>query len=147
MSSVVTLVGNLTRDPDLKQLPSGGWACDIGIAVNKRWTDRQSGEQKESVSFFDAVCYNDTAQNVASSLTRGMRVMVSGYLEQDRWETNDGDARSKIKIKVQDIGPTLRFATAKVIKTQRDHDDPDNGVAPVAAPPIAVAANITEEDF
>jgi single-strand DNA-binding protein len=146
MSSFVSIVGNLTRDPELKQLPAGGWVCDIGIAVNKRWSDRQTGEMKESTSFFDAVCYNDTAQNVAASLSRGTRVMVSGYLEQDRWETDGGDKRSRVKIQVQDIGPTLRFATAKVIKTQRD-----DATAQPATPPTAVVAApapaIAEEDF
>lgn len=152
MSSFVSIVGNLTRDPELKQLANGGCVCDIGVAVNKRWVDRHTNEQKESTSFFDVVCYGDTAQNVAVSLSRGMRVMVNGYLQQDRWETDSGDNRSKIKIQVQDIGPTLRFATAKVIKTQRDHDgsgpEPVPSIHANSAPNTApTTPAIAEEDF
>jgi single-strand DNA-binding protein len=151
MSSFVSIIGNLTRDPELKRLANGGWVCDIGVAVNKRWIDRQTNEQRESTSFFDAVCYGDTAQNVAASLTRGARVIINGYLQQDRWETDSGDSRSKVKIQIQDIGPTLRFATVKVIKTHRDHNEavsaPNQPAAAAHAAATMAPSTIAEEDF
>jgi len=121
MTSTFTIVGNLTRDPELRQLPSGQWVCQIDVATNRRWTDPATQEVKEQASFFEGSCFGDLAQNVAQSLSKGSRVIVHGYLRQDRWETNEGDKRSRVKLSIQDIGPSLAYATAKVIRTVREH--------------------------
>ena len=89
------------------------------MAVNRRWQDRTTQEWQEATSFFDVVCWRDLAENVALSLSKGMRVVVSGRIEQRSWETDDGEHRSKVEIVADEIGPSLRFATADVRKTLR----------------------------
>ncbi len=114
----VTLVGNITRDPELRFTPSGQATASFGLAVNRRWQDRQTNEWQEATSFFDVVCWREMAENASESLSKGSRVLVTGRLEQRSWETN-GEKRSKIEIVADEIGPSLRWATAKVEKTQR----------------------------
>ena len=89
------------------------------MAVNRRWQDRSTQEWQEATSFFDVVCWRDLAENVALSLTKGMRVVVTGRIEQRSWETDDGEHRSKVEIVAEEIGPSLRFATADVQRTRR----------------------------
>jgi single-strand DNA-binding protein len=115
----VTLVGNITRDPELRFTPSGQATATFGLAVNRRWQNRQSQEWEEATSFFDVVCWRELADNVSESLTKGSRVIVTGRLEQRSWETPDGDKRSKIEVVADEIGPSLRWATAEVRKTDR----------------------------
>lgn len=117
--SQVTIIGNITRDPEMRFTPSGQATCTFGVACNRRWMDRQSNEWKEQVSFFDVVCWRDLADHVAESLTKGVRVIVTGRLEQRSWETSDGDRRSKVEIVADEIGPSLRWATAEIRKTER----------------------------
>lgn len=119
MSNTVTVVGNLTRDPELRFQPSGQAMINFGIADNKVWTDRQTNERKESTSFFDVTCWGQLAENAAASLTKGARVVVSGRLGQRSWETQDGEKRSKIEITADEIGPSLRFATCIVERIER----------------------------
>lgn len=121
--NTVTLVGNITRDPELRFTPSGQATASFGLAVNKRWQDRQSGEWQEATSFFDVVCWRDLADNVSESLTKGARVIVSGRLEQRSWEGQDGEKRSKVEIIADEVGPSLRWATAQVTKTDRRSPD------------------------
>ncbi len=83
----ITLVGNVTRDPELRFTPSGQATASFGLAVNRRWQNRQTQEWEEQVSFFDVVCWREMAENVSESLTRGSRVVVTGRLEQRSWET------------------------------------------------------------
>ena len=113
----VTIVGNLTRDPELRFTQSGQARATLGVAVNRRWQNRQSGEWEEQVSFFNVVCWREMAENVSESLGRGMRVMVSGRLEQRSWDTQEGDKRSVVEVDIQEIGPSLRWATASVSRT------------------------------
>src|SRR6202008_2762359 len=94
----VTLTGNITRDPELRFTPSGQAVATFGLAVNRRWQNRQSNEWEEQNSFFDVKCWAQMAENVAESLSRGSRVVVTGRLEQRSWETDQGDKRSKVEV-------------------------------------------------
>src|SRR5579871_5462024 len=117
--NTVTLVGNVTRDPELRFTQSGQPTASFGLAVNRRWQNRQTGEWEESASFFDVVCWRELAENVGDSLRRGARVLVTGRLEQRSWETQEGDKRSKIEIQADEVGPSLRWATASITKNER----------------------------
>jgi single-strand DNA-binding protein len=115
----ITVVGNCTRDPELRFTPSGQAVAAFGLAVNRRWQNRQTQEWEEKVSFFDVTCWAQMAENVAESVQKGTRVVVTGRLEQRSWETNDGEKRSKVEIVADEIGPSLRYATAGVTKNER----------------------------
>jgi single-strand DNA-binding protein len=128
----VTLVGNITRDPELRFTPSGQATASFGLAVNRVWNDRQTNERKEAVSFFDVVCWREMAENASESLAKGARVLVTGRLEQRSWETQEGERRSKIEVVADEIGPSLRWATAEVRKN--DRRGPSDGGSPVGAP-------------
>ena len=117
--NTVTLIGNITRDPELRFTPSGQATATFGLAVNRRWQNRQSGEWEEATSFFDVVCWREMAENASESLARGARVIVTGRLEQRSWETAEGEKRSKIEVVADEIGPSLRWATAQVQKNDR----------------------------
>ena len=123
--NTVTLIGNITRDPELRFTPSGVANATFGIAVNRRWQNRQTNEWEEAVSFFNVVAWRDLADNVAESLSKGTRVIVTGRLEQRSWETDNGEKRSVVEIVADEIGPSLRWATAKVEKSERR--TPDEG--------------------
>ena len=119
MNTNVTLIANITRDPELRFTPSGQATVSFGVAVNRRWQNRQTQEWEESTSFFDVVCWRDLAENVSESLQKGARVIVSGRLEQRSWEDQEGNKRSKVEVVAEEIGPSLRWATAKVTRTDR----------------------------
>ena len=125
MSSNVTLIGNITRDPELRFTPSGQATASFGLAVNRRWQNRQTQDWEEATSFFDVVCWRDLADNVSESLGKGSRVIVTGRLEQRSWEDQDGNKRSKVEVVADEIGPSLRWATAEVKKA--DRRTPDGG--------------------
>jgi len=107
--NAITVVGNVTRDPELKFLNSGQAALKLSIAVNRRWQNRQTQEWEERVSYFEVVGYGAMAENAANSLTKGARVIVSGRLEQRSWETENGDKRSIVEINADEIGPSLKW--------------------------------------
>lgn len=115
----VTVVGNVTRTPELRFTPSGSAVANFGVAVNRRWQNKQTKEWEEQVSFFDVVCWREMAENVTESLDKGARVVVTGRLDQRSWETSEGDKRSKVEIVADEIGPSLRWATASVAKNER----------------------------
>jgi single-strand DNA-binding protein len=115
----VTVVGNLTRDPELRFTPNGQAVANGSVAVNRRWLNQTTQEWQEEVSFVDFVCWRDLAENVCESLTKGDRVVVSGRLTSHSWEDNDGNKRTKVEISADDLSPSLRFATATVHKTER----------------------------
>ena len=117
--NTIVLVGNVTRDPELRFTPTGQATSTFGLAVNRRWQNRQTQEWEEATSFFDVVCWREMAENVSESLARGSRVVVTGRLEQRSWETADGDKRSKVEVVADEIGPSLRWATAAVTKNER----------------------------
>ncbi len=117
--TTTTITGNLTRDPEIRYTRDGQATTSLSVAVNRRWQNRQTQEWEESTSFFDIVCWRDLAENVALSLTKGTRVVVTGQLEERRWETEDGEARSKVELVADEIGASLRFATVDIHKVQR----------------------------
>ena len=119
MDNTVTLVGNITRDPELRFTPAGQATATFGLAVNRVWTDRQSGERKEAVSFFDVVCWREMAENASESLTKGSRVLVTGRLEQRSWDNQQGEKQYKIEVIADEIGPSLRWATASITRNER----------------------------
>ncbi|HEY6634073.1 MAG TPA: single-stranded DNA-binding protein [Acidimicrobiia bacterium] len=125
MSSNVTLIGNLTRDPELRFTPSGVAVATIGLAVNRSWRGKD-GEWQEQTSFFDCVVWREQAEQVAESLQQGARVIVSGRLEQRSWETKEGEKRYAVEVQVDEMGPSLRWATATVNKTQRQDNWSEN---------------------
>jgi single-strand DNA-binding protein len=131
MNSYATLRGNMTRDPDLKFLPSGSAVTGFGMAVNRRWQNRQTQEWEEQVSFFDVTAFGSLAENIAESLTKGTAVVVVGRLEQQSWE-QEGQKRSKVVLVADDVAPSLRFATAQVARTERSDGGQGSGKA---APP------------
>ena len=114
-----TIVGNLTRDPEIRYTREGQATTSLSVAVNRRWQDKETKEWEESVSFLDVVCWRDLAENVALSLTKGARVVVTGRLEQRSWESDEGEKRSKVEIVADEIGASLRFATVDIHKVQR----------------------------
>ena len=115
----VSIVGNLTRDPELRFTPSGQATATFGVAVNRRWQNRQNQEWEEATSFFDVVCWGQLAENAAQSLSKGTRVLVSGRLDQRSWETSERERRSKIEITADEVAPSLRWATATISKNER----------------------------
>jgi single-strand DNA-binding protein len=133
--NAITVVGNVTRDPELKFLNSGQAALKLSIAVNRRWQNRQTQEWEERVSYFEVVGYGAMAENAANSLTKGARVIVSGRLEQRSWETENGDKRSIVEINADEIGPSLKWATAVVTRTPRaEGSNFQSSDRPAAAP-------------
>jgi single-strand DNA-binding protein len=118
MSNNVTLIGNLVEDPELRFTPSGVPMAKIRLAVNRRWRDN-SGEWQEDTSFFGGTVWREQAESCAESLEKGSRVIVTGRLEQRSWETPEGEKRSVVEISIDEIGPSLRWATASVTKTAR----------------------------
>jgi single-strand DNA-binding protein len=115
----VAIVGNLTDDPELRYTPAGAAVANFRVAVNRRTKD-ESGQWKDGeTSFFRVNAWRSLAENVAESLTRGSRVVVTGRLRSRSWENPEGETRSAVEIEADEIGPSLRWATAKVEKTQR----------------------------
>lgn len=117
--SSVTVVGNVTRDPEMRYTPSGVAKVSFGVAVSRRWQNRNTQEWEEQTSFFNVVCWRDMAENVSESIGKGARVVVTGRLEQRSWETESGDKRSVVEIVADDVGPSLRWATAEVRRNER----------------------------
>jgi single-strand DNA-binding protein len=133
--NAITVVGNVTRDPELKFLNSGQAALKLSVAVNRRWQNRQTQEWEERVSYFEVVGYGSMAENAANSLVKGSRVIVSGRLEQRTWETENGDKRSIVEINADEIGPSLKWATAVVTRTPRaEGSNFQSSDRPAAAP-------------
>ncbi|HEU4911988.1 MAG TPA: single-stranded DNA-binding protein [Actinomycetes bacterium] len=118
--TVITLVGNLVDDPELRFTPSGAAVAKFRIASTPRFLDKQTNEWKDGESLFlSCNVWRQAAENVAESLQRGMRVIVQGRLKQRSYETKEGEKRTVYEVEVDEVGPSLRNATAKVVKTQR----------------------------
>ncbi|MFM8625766.1 MAG: single-stranded DNA-binding protein [Actinomycetota bacterium] len=115
--NTVTLVGNLTRDPELRFTTGGRGVAQFGLAVNRRY--QQNGEWQDQTSYFNIVAWGTLGENIAATLTKGMRVIVSGRLEQREYQTREGDKRTAIEVNADEIGPSLRWATASVERTPR----------------------------
>ena len=118
--TTITVIGNLTDDPELRFTPSGAAVAKFRVASTPRFLDRQSNEWKDGEPLFLAcTVWRQAAENVAESLQRGARVIVSGRLRQRSYETREGEKRTVIELEVDEIGPSLRYATAKVQKMSR----------------------------
>lgn len=135
----VMLVGNCTRDVELRFTPSGQAVASFGLAVNRRWQDRQTQEWNEETSFFDCVAWAGLAENAAQSIEKGCRVVVTGRLDQQTWQTAEGDNRSKVQIVADEIAPSLKWATCQVTKVQRDDTTGGARSAPTQTRPTATA--------
>lgn len=127
-TNTVTLIGNLVEDPELRFTPSGVPMAKIRMAVNRRY--QQGGEWQEDTSFFGGTLWREQAESAAESLTKGARVIVVGRLEQRSWETQEGEKRSVVEIAIDEIGPSLRWATATVNKTSKGGGDWGNNAPP-----------------
>jgi single-strand DNA-binding protein len=118
--TVITLVGNLVDDPQLRFTPSGAAVANFRIASTPRFLDKQTNEWKDGESLFlSCNVWRQAAENCAESLQRGMRVIVQGRLKQRSYETKEGEKRTVYEVEVDEVGPSLKSATAKVVKTQR----------------------------
>jgi len=120
-ANTITLIGNLTRDPELRYTTGGRGVASFGIAVNRRY--QQNGEWQEQTSFFNVVCWGELGENAAATLTKGSRAIVTGRLEQRSWETQDGEKRSVVEVIADEVGPSLRWAQAQVERTERTGGD------------------------
>jgi len=118
--TVITVVGNLTGDPELRFTPSGAAVANFTVASTPRSFDKQSNEWKDSDTLFmRCSVWREAAENVAESLTKGMRVIVQGRLVQRSYETREGEKRTVVELQVDEVGPSLRYASAKVTRAQR----------------------------
>ncbi len=115
--NTVVIVGNATRDPEIRQTSVGNAVTNLGIVWNNRY--RKGEETIEDPNFFDVVCFGQLAENVSESITRGMRVVVYGRLNFKKWETELGEQRRKVEIIAEDVCPSLRWATAHVEKNEK----------------------------
>jgi single-strand DNA-binding protein len=126
--TIITVVGNLTADPELRFTPSGAAVANFTVASTPRMFDRQTNEWKDGEALFMRCnVWRQAAENVAESLTRGARVVVTGRLKQRSFETKEGEKRTVVELEVDEIGPSLRYATAKVNKVSRGSGGGDFG--------------------
>ena len=117
--NVASLTGNMTREPSLKFLNGGQAVADFGLAINSRRKDASGEWVDGDPQFFDVTCFGTLAENVAESLTKGTRVVLSGKMSYRSWDADDGSKRSKVEIVADAIGPDLRWATAEVTRTEK----------------------------
>jgi single-strand DNA-binding protein len=141
--NTVTLVGNITRDPELRFTQSGQAVASFGLAVNRRF--QQNGEWQERVSFFNITCWGQLGENAASSLSKGARAIVTGRLEQREYETREGEKRNTVEVVADEIGPSLRWATASVERTDRRPSE--GATAPAGGRSESAGSYADEEPF
>jgi single-strand DNA-binding protein len=125
--NTVTIIGNCTRDPELRYTNSGMQIAGFGVAINQRKRNDSGQWEDGETSYFDVTCFRELAENVAETISKGTRVIVSGTLRQRSWETPDGDRRSKVEIIADEVGPSLRWATATVERMGRSGGDSPGG--------------------
>ena len=125
--NTVTLVGNLTDDPELRYTPQGAAVANFRIAVNHRFKDQAGNWQDGETSYFRINCWRQLAENIAESLTRGTRVVITGRLKMRQWETQEGEKRSVVEVVADEVGPSIRWATVEVTKNERRGGDFDGG--------------------
>ena len=150
--TMVTVIGNLTADPELRFTPSGAAVANFTVASTPRIYDRNTGEWRDGEALFlRCNIWRQAAENVSETLTRGARVIVNGRLRQRSYETRDGEKRTVVELEVDEIGPSLRYATAKVTKVSRGSsggfggsDSPADD--PWGSAPVAGAAAPKEGD-
>ncbi len=120
LDNTITISGNTTREPELRYTPSGHPVANFSVAVNRRWQDKATGETNEAVTFIDITAWGDLAENAAETLPRGARVLITGRLDQDTWETETGDKRHRHSITADDIAPSLKWATADITRNDKN---------------------------
>jgi single-strand DNA-binding protein len=151
--TIITVIGNLTADPELRFTPTGAAVSNFTVASTPRSFDKNTGEWKDGDALFlRCSLWRQPAENVAESLTRGSRVIVTGRLQQRSYETKEGEKRTVIELAVDEIGPSLRYATARVNKaTRQDAAASRQGTAPVDDPwgsaPAGGAGDTDEPPF
>ncbi len=133
----IIIVGNLTDDPELRYTPNGAAVVKFRVAVNRRYRDEAGTWKDGDTSYFTVNAWRTLAENIAESLTRGTRVIVAGRLQMRSWETQEGDKRTVVEIEADEVGPSLRWATAKVERQGRSGD---------WSAPATVGAASTEEE-
>jgi single-strand DNA-binding protein len=129
----IIIVGNLTDDPELRYTPNGAAVVKFRVAVNRRFKDEAGNWKDGETSYFTVNAWRTLAENVAETLSRGTRVLVAGRLQMRSWETQDGDKRTVVEIEADEIGPSLRWATAKVERQGRSGGGEWSAPAPVGA--------------
>ncbi|HEX5949647.1 MAG TPA: single-stranded DNA-binding protein [Actinomycetota bacterium] len=134
----IIIVGNLTDDPELRYTPNGAAVVKFRVAVNRRYKDEAGNWKDGDTSYFTVNGWRSLAENVAESLTRGTRVVVAGRLQMRSWETQEGDKRTVVEIEADEIGPSLRWATAKVERQSRSSGD--------WSAPATVGASMADEE-
>jgi single-strand DNA-binding protein len=143
--NTVTLVGNITDDPELRFTPSGAAVANFTVAVNRRYKNNEGQWEDKLDGFFRCNCWRDMAENVAQSFRKGTRVVVVGRLQQRSWDDPDGNRRSVFEIQVDEVGPSLRWASATIEKSQRSSGSSggDWASAPSSAPaPVPQSAPV-----
>ena len=129
--TIITVIGNLTADPELRFTPAGAAVANFTIASTPREFDRQSNEWRDGEALFlRASVWREAAENVAETLTKGMRVIAQGRLRSRSYDTKEGERRTVMELEVDEIGPSLRFASATVTRTQRGNGEGAAGRAP-----------------
>ncbi len=136
----ITILGNLTRDPELRFTPSGTAVVSFGLAANRNIQNKNSGEWETQVDFFNVTAWYKLAENCAESLSKGDRVLVSGRLSQNSWESKEGQKRSTVRIIANVVAPSLEFASCKLEKNPRAEEG-------VSAKDTTDEGNIEEVDF
>jgi len=145
--TTITLVGNLTADPDLRFTPSGAAVANFTVASTPRTFDRASQEWKDGEAMFiNCAAWRNLAENVAESLQKGSRVIVTGRLRSRSYEGREGDRRTVFEIEVDEIGPSLRYATAKLTRTSTSGGSWQQGSAAPASNDWAASAPAPEND-
>ena len=138
----ITIIGNLVADPELRFTPSGAAVTNFQIASTPRTFDRTTNEFKDGETLFlRCSVWREAAENVAESLTKGMRVIAEGFLKQRSYETTAGEKRTVIELEVQEIGPSLKYANAKVNRTQRNGNQSAQGQQLAQQPAAAWGGN------
>lgn len=151
----ITILGNITRDPELRFTPNGTAVASFGLAVNRNIQNKNSGEWETQVDFFNVTAWYKLAENCAESLSKGDRVLVSGRLSQDSWESKEGQKRSAVKIIANVIAPSLEFASCRLEKNPRAEEGVSGGVVSgegvsggsVSGEGVSSEGGIEEADF
>ena len=142
-SANTTIIGNLTRQPEIKILANGTVMCKLGVAVNTGYFSKQKNEWVDNEpSFFNITCWRELAEHVAESLESGMKIIAIGQMEQRSWETPEGEKRSVIEMTADEVSPSLQRATAKVTRVSTGP-----GAAPAGRPAAAAPSVPVEEPF
>lgn len=145
--SEVKVIGNITRDPELNFTAGGHSVTKFGVAVNRKWQNKQTQEWEEKVSFFDCVAWGKIGENIAESFSKGDRVIITGRLDQQTWEDKETAAkRSKVEIVVEDLGGSVRFATVAVTKNPKTGGGGFSDGAPLPTPDFDTSGS-GEEPF